>query len=200
MLDFGDNTLQTLKISKLENDLQMKNLEIAGKNDEIAVQKIQIMELTDDKERLKEEIELKNSVDESNSNRIKSLENDLKQKSDRVKILEAFVNKLMAENKVLRTRKGETSKAKADKTADSLRKELKDKCDKITILTKHKSDLVNELAKCQENMRKEGHPDIIEKCIKLTEETTTLKTEVKSLQRENKQLKDAAAGMQVQLN
>ena len=90
-IDLGNSTFHTLKISKLENDLQMKCLELAGKNDEIAVQKIQIMEITDEKDRLKEEIELKNSVNESLFMRIGGLENDLEQKGNNSKSLKSLL-------------------------------------------------------------------------------------------------------------
>ena len=87
--------------------------------------------------------------------RIGSLEADLKQKTDRVKILETFANKLMSENKMIKAKKSEKNKHCDDGNNEELKKELKDKSEKVAVLTKQKSELVNGLSKCQDSMREE---------------------------------------------
>ena len=99
--------------------------------------------------------------------RMNSLEEDLRTKAEKVKIIDFAVNRLLKKYPETET------------VLDKLKSELNSINAIIQKLRSHKTELAKELQEFQEKERK----GTIEKCIKLTTGLNSKKTEIKSLEK-----------------
>ena len=84
-------------------------------------------------------------------------------KNDRIKLLESLVNKLMNDVKILKAKRS-PSRGEAGKDI------INEKNNQISNLKKQKSELANELAKVQDQLKgNKNTSELINKCTKLTE-------------------------------
>ena len=206
----ADVALLNIKIKKIEESYRLKELECAEKDATIESLENEQFVSKEEVVKLRDEMKTKDALNESNLGRINSLEERInsleeiaKERSDRVDILEPLTNKLMHENKVLKgnqNAKATKEDKKDDEETKKIRKELKTKTQMIKTLNEHKSQLANELKELQEKAHGDQNKDVVEKCIKLTNEIASKKTENKTFEKENKKLVETLASLQTAMN
>ena len=196
----ADSTLMEIKIAKLEEELRWKNLECAEKDATFKALKAEQTTMIEDMSKMKCDIKTKDDVIESNLGNINSLEESLKKQLKRVEIMNPLMNKLMNENKFLKSKMGASKDDKNDTETNKLKSEIKVKNQTIKVLNEHKSQLANEIKTLQEKANISNNKDAIEKCIKLTTDLSAKQTEGKAMEKENKKMNETLADLQVKLS
>ena len=199
----ADVSLMSIKIRKLKDEMKLKVLECTEKDASIESLENENFVLKEDLVKAKDDAKIKDTLNESNLGRMNTLEDALRQKENRVNILEPLVNKLMKDTKprnVGKVAQDATDNKNDDQDIKKLKLEIKEKNKKITLLTSHKSELANELKDLQEKNFGGQSKDIVDKCIKLTADLSSKKTENKSLEKENKKMVETLADMQTKMN
>lgn len=191
----ADNALMSIRISKLEEELKLKSLECVEKDGTIETMENENFVLKEDMVKAKDELQFKDTLNEANLGKLNTLEEVLKKKSDRVRILEPLVNKMMQEAKSTNARASPTATNDKEETK-KLKLEIKAKPQTLKVLSDQKSELANEIRDLQEKANNGQNKDVFEKCIKLTTEVNSRKTENKDLEKENKKLIETLSELQ----
>ena len=155
------------RIKQLEDEVKLKTLEIIEKEGTIETLESENCVLKEDVIKIKDDLQLKIDVIESNVGTINTLEEKLKKKTQRVNILEPYVNSLL-------NKKNEAASIN-DKDVTVLKNKIKSKNEIIKQLREDKGKLAKELSDLQEKVNSNGDSDIVGKCIKLTTENNELK-------------------------
>ena len=137
-----------------------KDATIEGLENENCIMKEEVV-------KVKDEMNIKDSLNEANLGKLNSVEETNKKLLNRVQIMEPLLNKQMHEIARLKTNKNpdESSGGKADnQDVKKMKLEIKTKNQTIKLLNEHKSELANEIKELQEKAHGGGHnKDVIDK-------------------------------------
>ena len=106
---------------------------------------------------------------------------------------------MMQEAKSTNARASPTATNDKEETK-KLKLEIKAKPQTLKVLSDQKSELANEIRDLQEKANNGQNKDVFEKCIKLTTEVNSRKTENKDLEKENKKLIETLSELQTKMN
>ena len=199
--------LMRVKLTALELEIRKKNLEIAEKDSEITAAGTELTLVTEENRKLKDASVVKDELNEVTIAKLDSLEELVKKKEDRNKLLEPLICKFLDENKKLKAgavsdmnpNPGTNDPSEMAKENERLKSELKATKEKLKTEKDDKSTLAKELAAAQSRLNTENK-EMNEKCIKLTNDVKIKSAEIKMLERENKFLTENSATYQKTLN
>ena len=114
-----------IRINKLEDSLQLKELECAEKDAALECLETEQIVMKEEMVKAKDDMKIKDELNETNLGKINSLESTVRERSDRVDIMEPLVNKMMHEIKQLKTsqKSGKDEKPNEDNDVKKMKQE-----------------------------------------------------------------------------